>query len=100
MYVVIIVSIGIPLLVLIGYIHYKKSSAYKAEADITIESHPHFRRMITNIELLLMLNLKLSNFTIRISKNEKLTDKELEEFSELQKKLSDQIDKKTLADFS
>ena len=94
-YIVIIVSIGIPLLVIIGYVHYKRSSAYAAEADITMESHPHFKRLITNMELLLVLNLKLSNFMVRISKNEPLSEKELEEFSEIQKKLSTQIDEKT-----
>jgi hypothetical protein len=94
-YIVIIVSIGIPLLVIIGYVHYKRSSAYAAEADITIESHPHFKRLITNMELLLVLNLKLSHFMVRISKNEPLSEKELEEFSEIQKKLSTQIDEKT-----
>ena len=94
-YIMVVVSIGIPLLVIIGYVHYKRSSAYAAEADITIESHPHFKRLITNMELLLILNLKLSNFMVRISKNEPLSEKELEEFSEIQKKLSTQIDEKT-----
>lgn len=94
-YIVIVVSIGIPLLVIIGYVHYKRSSAYAAEADITIESHPHFKRLIINMELLLVLNMKLSNFMVKISKNEPLSEKELEEFSEIQKRLSIQIDEKT-----
>ncbi|NDF36037.1 MAG: hypothetical protein EB154_09395, partial [Nitrosopumilaceae archaeon] len=37
-YVFIVTAIGIPFLVAIGYLHFKKSSAYKAEADISFES--------------------------------------------------------------
>ena len=34
-YVVIVILIGVPLLILIGYIHFKKSPSYKAEAAVT-----------------------------------------------------------------
>ena len=40
-YVVIIVSIGIPLLILIGYAHWKRTPAYRSEADIWMESNPY-----------------------------------------------------------
>jgi hypothetical protein len=33
-FIVIVVGIGLPLTVIIGYIHFKKSSGYSAEADI------------------------------------------------------------------
>ena len=33
-YVIIVVSLGVPLLVIIGYIHFKRSSAIRSEADI------------------------------------------------------------------
>lgn len=96
MYATILVGIGIPVLVLIGYLHYKKSSAYKAEADITIESHPHFKRMFENMDLLILVNLRISNIIKKMSKNEKLDEKDFEEFTNLQKELDKKIKDKKL----
>ena len=70
-YVVIIVSVGIPLLILIGYAHWKRTAAYRSEADITMESNPYVARMLVNSEILLQLNLKLTELIIKQSKNEK-----------------------------
>jgi hypothetical protein len=95
-YVMILVVTGIPLLVLIGYIHYKKSSAYKAEADITIESHPHFLRMMDNIELLLILNSKVIDMMTNLPKNKELTKEECEQLSKLQEELSNHISKRVI----
>lgn len=63
-YLITAVSIGIPLLIFIGYAHQKKTSSYKAEADIYYESNPHASRMYNDIELLLQLNLKLVNLLL------------------------------------
>jgi len=63
-YLITTASIGIPLLIFIGYAHQKKTSSYKAEADIYYESNPHTSRMYNNIELLLQLNLKLVNLLL------------------------------------
>ena len=50
-YVLTLVGVGIPILVLIGYVHFKRSNAFKAEADINIEANPHMRRILSNTEL-------------------------------------------------
>src|SRR3972149_5680745 len=63
-YLITTASIGIPLLIFIGYAHQKKTSSYKAEADIYYDSNPHTSRMYNNIELLLQLNLKLVNLLL------------------------------------
>lgn len=88
-YVLIISSIGIPLLVGIGYIHFKKSQAYTSEADIVAEVHPlHFRLPPGwHMEVLFPLYLKLSQMMIKWSKDEKLNDEEIQELSEIQKKI-------------
>ena len=52
-YVLIIVAIGIPLLVSVGYAHWKKTSARKAEVDIFYEVNPYFVRVLVNTELML-----------------------------------------------
>lgn len=93
-YVFTVTAVGIPFLVAIGYLHFKKSSAYKAEADISFESHPHLKRILQNTENMLPLYLKMSEIIIKISKNEKLTDKEIDEISKMQNQLSEHIDKR------
>ena len=96
-YVVIVACVGVPVLVLVGYIHFKRSKSYRAEADIGIETNPHFRRMLQNTEVLLPSYLKLTELMIKLSENKKLTDKELEEVSKLQKKLNEHIDKREIS---
>ena len=86
-YVLIITSIGVPLLVLIGYVHYKRTKAYKSEADVMVESNPYQRRNIVNITILLSLTMKLNEMMVKMAKNEKLTPKEGEEVEKLQDKI-------------
>ena len=97
-YVVIIVSVGIPLLILVGYAHWKRTPAYRSEADITMESNPYVARMLVNSEILLQLNLKLTELIIKQSKNEKASDDELAEITKLQKELSEFSKSRTFSD--
>ena len=96
-YIVIVVGIGVPLLILVGYVHFKKSKSYRAEADIIIETHPHIRRILQNTEVLLPSYVKLTEMVIKLSENKKLTDKELAEVSKLQKQLNEHINKREIA---
>ena len=86
-YVLIVISIGIPLLVLVGYSHWKRTPAYRSEADIWMESNPYQARMLVNSEMILKLNLKLTMMILKQSKNESISDDELNEISDLQKEL-------------
>ena len=95
-YVLIVVSIGVPLLAFTGYAHYKRTKAFRAETDVWIESNPYQARLLVNTEMILGLNLKLSEFIIKLSKGEKLKDDQLKELSDLQKKFSDHISSRTL----
>ena len=96
-YVVIIVGICVPVLILVGYIHYKKSKSFRAEQDVLIETSPHFRRILQNTEVLLSSYLKLTELMIKLSENKKLTDKELKDVSQLQQKLNEHIDKREIS---
>ena len=78
-YLLVVSSIGIPLLILVGYIHFKRTKAYEAEADIVYESNPFALRTIINTEISVRLNLKLSENILKLSKNEQLTENEIEE---------------------
>ena len=55
-YIFVICSIGIPLLVGIGYAHFKRTKAYRSEAAIVAEANPFGRRNIVNTEMILKLN--------------------------------------------
>ncbi len=91
LYLVTVAAIGIPLLVLIGYVHYKKSSAFKAEVAINIESNPYMKRLLANMEVVLLSHLKTTQILSKLSKNEKLSSMESDELIQLEKLLSSQI---------
>lgn len=95
LYIVTIAGILIPLLVVIGYVHMKRSVAYKAEADIYTESNPHMKRMLINTDMILNIQVELSKIMIKIAENEKLSKEEIDKINLLQKQLSEQFSKKT-----
>jgi len=96
-YIVIVVGIGVPILVLVGYIHFKKSKSFRAEADVLIETNPHIRRILQNTEILLPAYLKLTEIIVKLSENKKLTDEELKEVSKFQNQLNNHIDKREVS---
>ena len=73
LYVIIIVSIGIPMLVTIGYILFKRTHAFKSEIDVLIESNPYQKRNTVNGELNLKLNLKIISMLAKISRKEPIS---------------------------
>ena len=95
-YILIVVSIGVPLLAFTGYAHYKRTKAFRAETDVWIESNPYQARLLVNTEMILGLNQKLTEFIIKLSKDEELKDDQLKELSDLQKKFSDHVSSRTL----
>ena len=94
-YVGVLVLIGVPILVLIGYIHYKKSPAFKTEAVISFESNPPLYRLLQNTEITLPMYLQVINLLLKLSTNEKFTQSETDELYRLQQQLTDHIDKKS-----
>ena len=87
-YVLIVSGLGIPILVLIGYAHFKRSKAFQSEVEIMIESNPVASRNIANSEMNLEINLKLLDIILRFYQNDKISDSELKEIKELHEKLS------------
>ena len=83
-YVVIMIVVGIPVLIMLGYAHYKKTKAFRSEMDVFIESNPYQRRNIVNSTILVSLTMKLNEMMLKMAKNEKLTSKEIEEIEKLQ----------------
>ena len=85
-----------PILIFIGYVHYKKSPAYKSEADVVMESNPHAKRMLLNSETMLGLTLELLNLITKISNNEKLSDVEKKSILKLQEDLTEHMTKRSM----
>ena len=80
-YVVIFIGLGFPILVATGYAHYKRTSARKAEVDISVETNPYMIRMLVNSEYILKLNLSLSNVLLKLQTSEKLSETDIKEIS-------------------
>ena len=97
-YILIVVTVGIPCLILIGYAHYKRTPSFKAEADIQVEANPHFRRTLINTELMLAMFLEISQLTIKLSNNEKLTNDEIKRLKSLQDEFQEQIKNRVIKD--
>ena len=87
-YVLIVSGLGIPVLVLIGYAHYKRTKAFQSEVEILIESNPFAARNIANTEMILELNLKSLNLLLALNQNKKISDSELKEITDLHEKIS------------
>ena len=82
-YILIILSIGIPLLVLIGFVHFKRSRSFKSEVDILVESNPYQKRNTVNSELNLRLNLKVVSMMLKVSRKENLSEAEIQEITKI-----------------
>ena len=82
-YILIIVSIGIPILIVIGYAHFKRTQAFKSEIDVMIESNPYQRRNTVNNEINFRVNLQLMKLLTKLVNDEKLDTSESENLKKL-----------------
>ena len=96
-YILIVVLIGIPLLVLVGYAHYKKTPSYRAEADVWVESNPYQARVLVNTQFSLALNMKLTNVLLKLSSKQEITQEEIDEIKVLQTKFLEHMEDRTIS---
>ena len=94
-YVAIVSLIGVPLLVIIGYVHYKRSKARKAEVDIGFETSTYQRRFIVNTEIILHLNLRLTEMLMKLTHGEKLTENEIKKIQAYKEDIENLIKQRT-----
>ena len=95
-YVGIMIAVGVPILLLIGYAHFKRTEGFKAEADVSMESNPHMKRILQNSEKMLELHFQMNEFLLKVSQNEQLTKSELEKIKDIQNQLNEYMKKKTM----
>tara|TARA_A100001037_G_scaffold264692_1_gene255702 strand:- start:729 stop:1223 length:495 start_codon:yes stop_codon:yes gene_type:complete len=96
-YILIVVLVGIPLLILVGYAHYKKTPSYRAEADVWVESNPYQARVLVNTQFSLALNMKLTDILLKLSLKQEITEKEISEIQELQKNFLEHMQDRTIS---
>ena len=94
-YIIIVVFVGIPLLTMIGYVHFKRTQARRSEVDIGYETNPYQARTLVNTEIVMKLNLKLTDIIIKSSRNEKIPDEDYDEIKKLHETLSNFVDSRT-----
>ena len=94
-YVLILISIGVPLLIFIGYCHYKKTKAFRSEMDILVESNPFLRRTTVNTDIILRFNVNLINLVLKLSKDT-ISEDELNDMKKIQNEITDLIKNRSL----
>jgi len=95
-YIILVGGVGIPLLTLIGYIHFKRTSAYRSESAINYESNPFGRRMFINSEFILNINQKLITLLLEMQKDGKINDETLEQIQKTQEEISKHVESRTI----
>ena len=93
-YVLIIISIGVPLLIFVGYSHYKKTKAFRSEMDILVESNPFLRRTTVNTDIILRLNTNLIDLIVKLSKNT-ISEEELKNIEKIRKEIIELVKNRT-----
>jgi len=88
-YIIISSAVVFPLLILIGFLHYKRSRAFVSDTEIIQESNPYNYKLMPGIhsEALAPLLLELLRLSRKSFSLEKLTNDEILELEKLEKKL-------------
>ena len=94
LYVIVLISIGIPLVILTGWLHLKRTGTYAAEADITNEAHPYNYKLAPGYlkEVFGPTYLTILKINIKKAKGEKLTNEEIMEIQKLEDQLTKLIE--------
>jgi len=95
-YIITAVVVGIPLLVFVGYLHYKKTSAYRNEMGVVFESNPFQRRMLVNSEVITKFQLELSRMLLKLNSSESISAEEKEKILKMHDELTKMLDNRTL----
>ena len=93
-YIVTAVCIGVPTLIFVGYVHYKRSAVFATEVEINYETNPYYYKAAPGWQrdVIFPLYLNMINLMLKMSKNEKLTPDEIKTMSNLQESLSKLIE--------
>ena len=94
-YVIAAIGIGIPLLTIIGWVHWKKSGARRAEVDVNYEANPYEARTMVNTEMVLKLSLQLSEILLKNQNKNTISENEINSIKTLIKEIESHNSKRT-----
>lgn len=88
-WVLFVVTAVTPLGVLLGWLHLKRSPAYRSELEVGVEANPYYYKLPPGYwkEALAPVMLELLRLNIKVLNKETLTDQEMKSLVELQKKM-------------
>jgi len=88
-YAAVLILVGIPLLTTAGFMHFKRLPAFKSEQEVTVISNPFQYKLGpgTAKHVSMPHNLMMSKLMVKLLTNQKITDNEITEMQELQKKM-------------
>ena len=95
-YAIIAISLLIPVMLFSGYIYFKKSPQFTSEADILIESNPHWSRILINTDITLFTHSKILRYLIKKYTEENLSEYS-EQFHQFKNELENHAKRKTLS---
>ena len=88
-YVVIVSVVGFPLMILFGYMHMRRSSAYRSEVEVSIEANPYMYKLPPGIhrEVLAPFFYETLGVLKKADAGEELSPEEIQSIKNLDKKL-------------
>jgi hypothetical protein len=89
-----VLIIGTPLAVSVGWVHMKRSPAYRSELDVSVESNPYYYKLPPGYwkEAVVPVMLETMKLNIKLLNKETLTENEMKDLKALQQKLQTLID--------
>jgi hypothetical protein len=89
-----VISIGVPLSILIGWIHLKRSPAFRSEMDVTVEANPYYYKLPPGYwkDALVPVMLETMKLNIKLLNKESLSENEIKSLKALQQKLEHLIE--------
>lgn len=88
-----ITAVGVPLSVFLGWLHVKRSGAYRSELDIQVEANQYYYKLPPGFwkEVFAPTYLELLRLNVKLLNKEPLTEEEHKQIRVLQKKLENLI---------
>ena len=89
-----VILVGVPIAVFVGWLHLKRSPAYRSELDVSVESNPYYYKLPPGFwkEALVPVMLETMKLNMKLLNKESLSESEVKSLKELQAKLQHLID--------
>ena len=88
-YVAFFMLVGLPIVALVGYVHFRKVPGFESQISVNTENNPYVYKLPPGywLQVIMPYFLAQSKLLTKFSKNEKVTDEELKTISNLQEKM-------------